>query len=50
MLNFELMKWVLTASAHIVAFFNSSHYWGSQLEIQAESQNVLWWLKTNTES
>ena len=47
---FPAMKATITKSARIVTYFNSSHYWGGQLESIAATQNVTHSLKTNTET
>ena len=44
------MKATITKNTRIVLFFQSSHYWGGQLESIAESKKVTRKLKTNTES
>jgi hypothetical protein len=44
------MKQVATKSARIVYYFNSTHYWGGQLDKEAKSLNITRGLKTNTES
>ena len=44
------IKATITKNTRIVSFFQSSHYWGGQLEIVAESKKVTRKLKTNTES
>lgn len=44
------MKSTASKNARIVSFFNSSHYWGGQLDILAKEGNVTRSLKTNTES
>ena len=47
--SYPAMKPIITTSAHIVSFFNGSHYWGGQLEILAKSQGISHGLKTNME-
>jgi len=44
------MKRVISQTAHIVSFFNGSHYWGGQLDDTARRMNVSRSMKTNTES
>ena len=44
------MKATITKNIRIVLYFQSSHYWGGQLEILAESKKVMRKFKTNTES
>ncbi|KAF8162669.1 ribonuclease H-like domain-containing protein [Crassisporium funariophilum] len=39
---------VITKNSRIVLFFNSSHYWGGQLELVAKGKGVTRGLKTNT--
>jgi hypothetical protein len=44
------MKIVILQTARIVSFFNSSHYWGGQLDEAAQLMNILSSMKTHTES
>jgi hypothetical protein len=44
------MKSTLKKNAHIVTFFNSSHYWGGQLKALAKSLNVTRGLVDNSET
>jgi hypothetical protein len=48
--SYPSMKQVATKSARIVYYFNSTHYWGGQLDKEAKSLNITRGLKTNTES
>lgn len=47
---YPAMKQVATKSARIVSYFNSTHYWGGQLDKEARSLKITRCLKTNTES
>ncbi|KAJ7602520.1 ribonuclease H-like domain-containing protein [Mycena rosella] len=47
---FPGIKKIITATATIVTFFNSSHYWGGQLEEEAKAFKVGRSLKSRTES
>lgn len=47
---FPTIKETISKNSHIVTFFNSSHYWGGQLEVVAKDKGVTRGLKTNTES
>ncbi|KAG1796726.1 uncharacterized protein HD556DRAFT_1431303 [Suillus plorans] len=47
---YPAMKKVATKSAHIVSYFNQSHYWGGQLDNEARSMNIHRSMKSNTES
>ena len=47
---FPSAKQAVSKNTRIVTFFNTSHYWGGQLEAVASSKEVTWGLKTNTES
>jgi hypothetical protein len=44
------MKRVITKNTRIVTFFNSSHYWGGQLEEAAKALKITRSLKTHMES
>ncbi|KAF9531576.1 hypothetical protein CPB83DRAFT_833272 [Crepidotus variabilis] len=44
------VKDAISKNTRIVSFFNSSHYWGGQLEIAADSRGIKQTLKTLTES
>jgi hypothetical protein len=48
--SYPTMKQVATKSACIVSYFNSSHYWGGQLDMEARSLGVSRSLKTNTKT
>ncbi|KIN93549.1 hypothetical protein M404DRAFT_11402 [Pisolithus tinctorius Marx 270] len=45
-----LMKKVITRTTHVATFFNSSHYWGGQLNDEAKRLGVRQRLKQNCES
>ncbi|KAF7348928.1 DUF659 domain-containing protein [Mycena venus] len=47
---YPAFKKFITATAAIVSFFNSSHYWGGQLEEEAKAFKIGRSLKTRTES
>ena len=44
------MKDVARKNAHLVSFFNNSHYWGGQLGMVAKELGVNRGLQINTES
>ncbi|KAF9455585.1 ribonuclease H-like domain-containing protein [Collybia nuda] len=44
------IKETISKNSCIVTFFNSSHYWGGQLQNKAKAHNITRKLKTNTES
>lgn len=44
------MKPIISKSARIVSYFNSSHYWGGQLDQEAKKLKISRTLKTNTET
>ncbi|KAF9455219.1 hypothetical protein BDZ94DRAFT_1147565, partial [Collybia nuda] len=44
------IKETISKNSRIVTFFNSSHYWGGQLQNKAKAHNITRKLKTNTES
>lgn len=44
------MKAVITKATRIVSFFNTSHYWGGQLEQEAKKRDVTRGLKQNVET
>jgi hypothetical protein len=44
------IKATIMKNSRIASFFNLSHYWGGQLYEVAQSKNITWKLKTNTES
>lgn len=48
--SFPPIKEAISKNSRIVTFFNSSHYWGGQLEMCAQDKGVTRGLKTNTES
>ncbi|KJA25135.1 hypothetical protein HYPSUDRAFT_183073 [Hypholoma sublateritium FD-334 SS-4] len=48
--SFPPIKDAISKNSRIVTFFNSSHYWGGQLEMCAQDKGVTRGLKTNTES
>ena len=48
MVSFPAAKAVISTNAKIVAFFNSSHYWGGQLEKHKAKHNITRSLKTHT--
>jgi hypothetical protein len=48
--SYPAMKRVISQTARIVSFFNSSHYWGGQLENAARLMNIHRSMKTHTES
>jgi hypothetical protein len=50
MVAYAPIKKFITATATIVSFFNTSHYWGGQLEEEAKAFNIGRSLKTRTES
>ncbi|KAI6008123.1 hypothetical protein F5J12DRAFT_679022, partial [Pisolithus orientalis] len=45
-----LMKKVMMKTTHVVTFFNSSHYWGGQLNDKAKRLGIRQRLKQNCES
>ena len=47
---FPSAKQAVSKNTQIITFFNSSHYWGGQLEEVATNKGVTCSLKTNTES
>jgi hypothetical protein len=47
--SFPSGKETISKNSWIVTFFNSSHYWGSQLDEIAKGKGVTHGLKTNTE-
>ncbi|KAG1843774.1 hypothetical protein DFJ58DRAFT_853521 [Suillus subalutaceus] len=48
--SFPLMKQIVSKSMHIVNSFNSSHYWGGQLNGEAKKQGINRKMKQNCES
>ncbi|KAG2058709.1 hypothetical protein BDR06DRAFT_980167 [Suillus hirtellus] len=48
--SFLLMKQTVSKLTYIVNFFNSSHYWGGQLNGEAKKQGINWKMKQNCES
>ncbi|KAG2345981.1 hypothetical protein BDR05DRAFT_929884 [Suillus weaverae] len=48
--SFPLMKQTVSKSTRIVNFFNSSHYWGGQLNGEAKKQGINRKMKQNCES
>ncbi|RDB15798.1 hypothetical protein Hypma_003642 [Hypsizygus marmoreus] len=48
--SYPSIKSMITKNSRIVSFFNSSHYWGGQLDVVAKEKGVTRKLKTNTES
>ena len=48
--SYPRIKKIITLNSRIVSFFNSSHYWGGQLEIITKENKVTCGLKMNTES
>ncbi|TFK57938.1 hypothetical protein BDN72DRAFT_918343 [Pluteus cervinus] len=44
------IKPILTKNARIVSFFNTSHYWGGQLKIEAKTMGITRSLQTRTET
>jgi len=48
--TFPPIKATITKNSIIVSFFNSSHYWGGQLEELSKGKEVTRGMKTNTES
>ena len=48
--SYPSVKKTITSNSRIVSFFNSSHYWGGQLEKICKENGVTRGLKTNTES
>ncbi|EAU80430.2 hypothetical protein CC1G_13294 [Coprinopsis cinerea okayama7 len=48
--SFSEVKPIITKSARIVSFFNSSHYWGGQLREEAKKDNATQKLTTKTET
>ncbi|EIN03308.1 hypothetical protein PUNSTDRAFT_31961, partial [Punctularia strigosozonata HHB-11173 SS5] len=47
---YPAMKRIASQNARIVSFFNSSHYWGGQVDMLAHETGVKRSMKTNTES
>lgn len=48
--SYESAKDTVTRNSKIVTFFNSSHYWGGQLDHIRKSLKITRGLRTNTES
>lgn len=48
--SFPLMKQTILKSTCIMNFFNSSHYWGGQLNGEAKKQGINWKMKQNCKS
>jgi len=48
--SYPLVKKTITSNPQILSLFNSSHYWGGQLEKISKENGVTHGLKTNTES
>ena len=48
--SYPSVKKTIISNSRIVSFFNSSHYWGGQLEKICKENGVTRGLKTNTES
>jgi hypothetical protein len=44
------MKKVITKATRIVTFFNNSHYWGGQLDLEAKKEKINCKMKKNCES
>ncbi|KAG1787732.1 ribonuclease H-like domain-containing protein, partial [Suillus plorans] len=49
-MSFPEMKKIVTQTTHVVTFFNSSHYWGGQLNDEAKKHNINRKMKQNCES
>ncbi|KAG2067096.1 hypothetical protein BDR04DRAFT_1028417, partial [Suillus decipiens] len=47
---FCTMKTIILQMTKVVNFFNSSHYWGGQLNDEARKLGVKWKMKQNCES
>jgi len=48
--SYPSVKKTITSNSQIVSFFNSSHYWGGQLEKISKENGITHGLKMNTES
>ncbi|KAG2074549.1 hypothetical protein BDR04DRAFT_1007353, partial [Suillus decipiens] len=48
--SFGTMKTIILQMTKFVNFFNSSHYWGRQLNDKARKLGVKWKMKQNFES
>jgi hypothetical protein len=44
--SYLAMKCVISQTARIVSFFNSSHYWGGQLENAVQLMDIHYSMKT----
>jgi len=48
--SYPAMKKIVSKTTRIVTFFNSSHYWGGQLNVEVKKENITRKMKQNCES
>ena len=49
-MSYPEMKKVVSQTTRIVSFFNSSHYWGGQLDLEAKKQGISRKMKQHCET